>query len=190
MTCITFQLVIATWAITCTTKTSRNHFVIYKIDEGLNALDRHTFHPIESIHGANHFRAKSIVAYLRRSIFKGAAIKAHRCPVHSRTTVQDKWTARSGRAEGDAFSRPVPVFLFFLFHLVSELEVGAVRFETRSDRCTRDYGDKNCATGSVEARTTNESATTCCEHATPTFFYIVARDAITVVSSKILKHFK
>lgn len=113
--CVNLPEVIATSATTFIIKTSRNHFVMYKTDEGLNALDWHTFHPIESVHGANHFRAKSIVAYLRRSIFKGAAIKAHRCPVHSRTTVQDKWTARSGRAEGDAFSRPVPVFLFFYF---------------------------------------------------------------------------
>lgn len=44
---------------------------------------------------------------------------------------------------------------FFLFHLVSELEVGAARFETRSDRCTRDYTDKNCATETNHERLTS-----------------------------------
>lgn len=44
---------------------------------------------------------------------------------------------------------------FFLFHLVSELEVGAARFETRSDRCTRDYSDKNCATAARHERLTS-----------------------------------
>lgn len=44
---------------------------------------------------------------------------------------------------------------FFLFHLVSELEVAVARSETRSDRCTRDCSDKNYETAASHGRLTS-----------------------------------